>query len=206
MLTDGTKNAMLDILDETGGTPITHFSLHTAYSPTGANEVAGGSYARQAAAFGAAASGQKASTGSPAAAFPVPAGTTVAWVGFWSALTGGTFRGMSPLGAGQLRIATVDDAGTDVVDSPAHGYSNGDQIVAWAINAGGLPGGISEGTIYHVRDVTTDTFKLATTAGGAAMDITSVGKALVQKIVPEAFAGAGTYNLDSVTLSLASVL
>lgn len=99
--TDDVKNAMLDLIDETDGTvKATHISLHTADPGTdGSNEVTGGSYARVAVTWGAAASGVKSNTNS--LAFNVPAGTTVTHVGAWSASTSGTFRGGGALGASQ---------------------------------------------------------------------------------------------------------
>lgn len=71
---------MLDAL-----APITA-SLHTADpGNTGASEVTGGTpaYARKAITFAAASAGSKAASTQPV--FDVPAGTTVAWVGFWDA-------------------------------------------------------------------------------------------------------------------------
>ena len=73
-------------------------SLHTA-SPglTGANEVTGGSYGRQAVVFGSASSGVEATTdaqnwtGMPA--------VTVSYFGFWSAVTSGTYLGGGALGS-----------------------------------------------------------------------------------------------------------
>lgn len=96
--TDAVKNAMLDLVDETGGTvAITTVSLHTADpGTTGTSELVGGSYARQSVTWGAAASGVKSNTG--ALVFQVPAGTTVTHVGGWD---GVTFRGGGALGASQ---------------------------------------------------------------------------------------------------------
>lgn len=68
-----------------------YVSAHTADpGTTGANEVTGGSYARQAASLptGAAGSGT-----APAVNIPIPAGTTVKWIGVWTAATAGTFVG-----------------------------------------------------------------------------------------------------------------
>ena len=45
------KNTMLDNFS------VTHFSLHTAYSTTGSNELTGGSYARKAVSYGASSNG-----------------------------------------------------------------------------------------------------------------------------------------------------
>lgn len=90
-------------------------SLHSANASTnGANELTGGSpaYARKAITWGAAASGTKSNT--VACAFDVPAGSTVAEVGYWSAVSGGTFYGSravtneSFVGQGTYTIAIGD--------------------------------------------------------------------------------------------------
>ncbi|MDD5762177.1 MAG: hypothetical protein PHP88_06660 [bacterium] len=85
------KNYMLD---QFRANKALYASLHTA-SPgdNGANEVAGGSpaYARKSIAWGAASGGVITATNQPV--FDVPAGTTVAFVGFWDALTAGNFVG-----------------------------------------------------------------------------------------------------------------
>lgn len=91
---DAMKNRMLDIMDNDtpNATPrIQYMSLHSADpSTTGTNEVTGGSYARQTVSF-AAASGGSITTSGPVSFTGLAGGTTVAWVGFWSAVTGGTF-------------------------------------------------------------------------------------------------------------------
>jgi hypothetical protein len=73
----------------------TYISLHSA-SPatTGANEISGGTYARVATTWAAAAS--SADAGSQVT-INVPASTTIAYFGIWSALTGGTYLGGGPL-------------------------------------------------------------------------------------------------------------
>lgn len=90
-------------------------SLHTGNpSTTGANEVAGGSpaYARKSVTWAAASAG--ALTTSNSQVFDVPAGTTIQYVGFWSASSGGTFYGHVTItnetyaGQGTYTIATGD--------------------------------------------------------------------------------------------------
>lgn len=81
------KNAMLDHL----GTLATRAALHTGdpgAANTAANEVSGGSYARQAIAWNAASAANLDSSDAPA--FSVPALTTITWVSFWN--TAGTVR------------------------------------------------------------------------------------------------------------------
>lgn len=94
------KHKWLDVL-RGGGSGVTftapanvYASLHSS-SPgdTGANEISGGSpaYARKVCLFNAASGGNLDNSGTPV--FDVPASTTVAYVGFWDALTAGNFLG-----------------------------------------------------------------------------------------------------------------
>ena len=85
--TDG-KNSMLDALAPA------YASLHSGDpGDNGANEISGGSpaYARKAITWNAASGGSLDSSNQPV--FDVPASTTVAFVGFWTAVTGRTFLG-----------------------------------------------------------------------------------------------------------------
>lgn len=67
-----------------------YLSLHTT-SPgtTGAHEVTGGSYARQAIKFGTPSTGKETST--DAQTFPTMPAVTVKGIGIWTASTSGTF-------------------------------------------------------------------------------------------------------------------
>jgi hypothetical protein len=195
-MTVATRNSLLDGIDALA----THASLHTAWSTTGANEVSGGSpaYARQAIAWSAASAAVKSWAGSET--FDVPAGSTICFVGLFSASTSGTFRGMFPLGSTGYKEIQVD-VSTDVISSEGHGFSDTNQIVF--LN-GTAPGGLTEGTIYFVRDATTDTFKVAATSGGTAINLTSDGDAavVVSRIVPETFGAQGTYTVNDLDYSL----
>lgn len=67
-------------------------SLHNGDpGSTGANEVTGGGYARQGCAFTVDADGDLTLTGTES--FTTPASQPVTHIGFWSAVSGGTFRG-----------------------------------------------------------------------------------------------------------------
>jgi len=112
------KNLMLDALRGTNPTvALAYASLHSADpGDTGANEVTGGTpaYARKAVTIGAASAGAIAATNQPV--FDVPPGTTVTHVGFWSAVSGGTFLGYADVtdevfasqGTYTLTSATLD--------------------------------------------------------------------------------------------------
>jgi hypothetical protein len=193
--TNAAKNAMLSSL----ATIMTHASLHSAFpSTTGANEIAGGSYARKAISHTTPASGAMDITASQL--FDVPAGATVGWIGGWSASSAGTFYGYAPNGATTINEFTAD-AATDVITSPAHGFSDTQTIVFYG---GTPPAGLTEGTVYFVRDATTDTFKVAATSGGSAINLTSAGsnQCVVSRIVVETFAGAGQVNVTSFANNL----
>lgn len=96
-LTAATEAAMLSqVFNATApaGTKAAFASLHTADpGTTGVNEATGGSYARQAVVWGAPSSGL---TAGGTVNFPVPAGTYT-HVGYWTAVTGGTYIGGYPL-------------------------------------------------------------------------------------------------------------
>lgn len=82
-------NALLRNVSFTGPATV-YVSLHTGDpGQTGANEVSGGSYARQAAAWSAASGGSIANSG--ALSFTMPASTITHW-GVWSAASGGTYQ------------------------------------------------------------------------------------------------------------------
>lgn len=88
-LTTAIKNAMLTAQINTTSNVAAYASLHTADpGTTGASECSGGAYARQAVTWGSPASGSVSAT---ALAFTVPASSTATYIGFWTAITAGTF-------------------------------------------------------------------------------------------------------------------
>lgn len=186
-----TKNAMLD------GQAFTQASLHTAFpGTTGANEVAGGApaYARKNIVMGAAAGGQR--TLAAAVTFDVPA-TTVRWVGYWNAAV---FIGTAPNGGATPKNFMAVPA-TDLVQSVAHGYADTQKIVFFN---GTPPAPLVEGTVYFVRDATADTFKVAATAGGAAIDLTATATfgCVVCAVTEDVYAAQGTHQLTTTTFTI----
>lgn len=206
ILTDATKNALLDSA-ATGslsqGTP--HLGLHTTLGASG-TEVTGGSpaYARKAITWNAAASGSR--DIAAAQTFDVPASTTIVAVQLWSASTAGTSRAWMPAGSSARRAFSVDSAGVTNNDifSPAHGLAADNRVVFWPTIGAALPTGLSEDTGYFVisTGLTTDAFRVSTTQGGGAVDITAIGDGDVQKYTPEVFAAQGTYQVTSFAVSL----
>ena len=188
-----TRNDMLDAI------AFTDASLHTAFpGTTGANEVAGGipAYARQAITINAAAGAIRALNA--AVTFDVPGGgTTVRWVGFWDSAT---FLQTAPNG-GATPKNFMCIASTDLIYSAAHGYVDTDKIVFYN---GTPPSPLVEGTTYFVRDSATDSFKVAATAGGAAIDLTTSASfgCVVCGIVEDAYAIQGTHQLSTASTSI----
>jgi hypothetical protein len=210
---DSAKNAMLDALDESA-TQITHVAILalSADPGTGTNstgtEATGGSpaYARQAVTWGAASAGTKSNTGS--LTFDVPAGT-YGFFGLFNASTGNTsnYKGYIPFGgASALKgFGTVDTTLTnDTLFSRAHGMADTDRVILYNVFAETLPTGLTEGTVYFVVSSATDTFKVSTTSGGAAVDITGIGggEFYWQRVVPEVFAAQGQITVAAGALVL----
>lgn len=102
------ENELLDHALGTGAFTMpsnVYVSLHTADpGETGANEVTGGSYARQVATFGAAASGTTSNSGD--LSFTDMPAATVTHVGVWDASSAG-----NPLFLGALSSAKVVNSG-----------------------------------------------------------------------------------------------
>jgi hypothetical protein len=194
----------LDALN--GGSPtsvIAYASLHTAYSSTGTSELTGGSpaYARQAVTWSSAAAGSKASA-SIAAAFNVPASTTVAFVGLWSAVSSGTFAGMGPAGAGTQYAFTCTNASPGVLTAPGSGYSNTQTVVVFNGAGATIPAAFTVGTVYYIVSAAGATFSLAATSGGSPINTAGTGAGLVQAVTLEAYSGQGTYSVSSETLQI----
>lgn len=209
------KNVMLDALDESA-TQITHVGVGNLTDPgTGTNyagtEATGGSpaYARQAVTWGAAASELKQNTG--ALTFDLPSGT-YGFLLFFNASTGntGNYRGYAPINGTVQGVGAVDTTLTnDQILSPGHGLVDGDRVQLFNVFGTSLATGLTEGTVYFVVNSATNTFKVSTTSGGAAVDITALGGGEVyfQKVIPEVYGAQGqlTVAIGALTLDLTGV-
>lgn len=179
------KNRMLNSLG------VTHLSAHTSYpGTTGANEISGSRTALTVAP----ASGEVAI--GPSASLAIGAGNTVGWIGYWNSTE---FVALSPNGGAPKEFFA--QVSTDLVHVAAHGWSDTQPIVFYG---GTPPSPFVAGTIYYVRDATADSFKVAATAGGAAIDITSAGTGgcMVSAITESAYASAGTHTVANSTFGL----
>jgi len=205
------KNLALNGLDES--VPgITHIGVGNTTDPgTGTNyagtEATGGSpaYARQAVTWGGAAAELKSNTG--ALSFDVPPGG-YGFLLYFNASTGNTnnFIGYAPINGTVKGFATVDstDVTNDTITSSGHGLVADDRVQLFDVFGAGVPAGLTEGTVYFVlaSGLTTDVFKVATTSGGTAINITGQGELFFQKVIPETFSSQGQITVAAGALVL----
>jgi hypothetical protein len=120
-----------------------------------------------------------------------------------SALTVGNLEAWFQIGS-TLRGAGDVLASTDVFTSYAHGLTTDDRVFFQAVLGDPLPTGISATTLYFVlaSGLTTDVFKVSTTSGGSALDVTANGEYYWMKTVPQAFPSGGNLVIASGQLTV----
>lgn len=108
---------------------------------------------------------------------------TAMFAGVGTAVNGvGKLLGFATIG-GAPQIASA--ALTDTITAYAHGLVTDDRVVFYPGYNVVVPAGIVEGTVYFVRaGSTADTFTIATTSGGVAVDVTGAAGAIFQKVTP----------------------
>ena len=179
---------------------VTSFTHAGAYEDLGVTETSGGSYARQAITWAAAASGARSS--SATLTIPIAAGKTIQAVGVWDALSAGTAQGFFQIGSTLRGAATVTTG--DTFTSVGHGLTTDDRVFFSTVAGDALPTGLSATTLYFVRatGLTADAFTVATTSGGAAVDVTAAGEVAWYKTVPQTFSIAGNLSITSSNLTI----
>lgn len=182
-----------------------YISLHNADpGETGASELSGGSYARQQvlAAGWNASSGGLADNVNAISFASLPADTVVA-VGIWDASSAGNFLRGGWLSTVKKPFVCTDLA-SDLLRSPSHGLAANDRVAFSAEFAGTLPTGLAAGTLYHViaTGLTTDDFKVSTTQGGSAVDLTAVGSGVFYKVIPQVVNAGGTLQFNAGALDV----
>lgn len=197
-------NAALNAGADAVAALVSHLAIHSGFPGTaGANEITTAPATRQAIAWNAAGTGNPGEADlNGTAVFTVPAGETVQFIGFWSAGTAGTFYGYAAAG-GSAPFFVVGDATADTLIAQGHGLANDERVV---FMGGSPPGGLTEGTIYWVINVTTDTFQVSATQGGAAIDLTTSGdkNLACSKIVPETFGAQASYTVSELIIGATS--
>ena len=82
-------------------------------------------------------------------------------------------------------------ASTNKLTSNGHPFVDGDRIKISLIANAVIPGGLSEGTQYFIRDKNANDFKLSETSGGSAINITTDGSGTMRVLGTEP---SGKYN------------
>jgi hypothetical protein len=174
-------------------TSMTHAGALTALPST---ETSGGSYARQAITWAAAASGARAA--SAQITIPIAAGQTIVAASGHDALSAGNIQGYFQIGSTLRGASTMSAAG--VHTSVGHGLVADDRVFVTAVGGDALPAGLAIDTIYFVRatGLTADAFSLATTSGGGAVG-SAAGEVAWFKTVPQTFSIAGNLVLPATT-------
>ena len=100
-------------------------------------------------------------------------------------------------------VESVDLANNDITVGN-HGFVADDRVVFEAQGSGlALPTGITAGTLYFVlaTGLATDTFRFATTSGGAAIDVTATGAGgVVHKVPPNPVLVGNTFQVAAGAL------
>ncbi len=175
-------------------TPTNWMSLHDSHpGETGANELTGGSYARQTTAFDASASGVSQNTAAETFTNIDGAPNEVGYLGFFDAVTTGNFLWYAPLG-GTPNTFTALDTG-DVFLSHGHGLANDDRVFVTAWPGSALPAGAAEATDYYIVGVSGDTFQISLTQGGAAVTLTSGGEGLAYTVDFRSFTNGDNFSV-----------
>lgn len=177
-------------------------------------EIAGGSpaYARKPVSWAASSSGLADNSG--AIVFDVQSGDAVFFYGFTNHVSTGDGKTLgwwpandASVGAQSVQGGTAA-ASTDLITAPAHGLSTDHRVVFMDLGGGGLPAGLTEGVVYYVlaSGLTADVFKVSTSSGGSAVNITGDGDLFFIRCIPTTFAGQGTYTIGSGALDTLGTL
>lgn len=87
------------------------------------------------------------------------------------------------------KVFSADET-TNAITSTAHGFADGDRII---FRDGDAPRPLASDTVYFVRDKTNDTFKLAETSGGTAIDLAESGSGTLYAVGPMNLTGAAAW-------------
>lgn len=202
MYTNTLRDAALALLD-------THYAgLITAITDWRAGTVTEASYTgygtRPSITWGSAANtsptGGRQRSNSAACTFPQNTGSSqdVIAYGIWSASTGGTLKAIGLLDADAPILGVANDTSTEDIIAPAHGFSTDQRVFVQAAPGAVIPTGLSENTAYFVlaAGLTTDQFRLSTSSGGAAVNITAKGASLFMPYTAVTIAASATPQLD----------
>ncbi len=201
------NNSGRNALGTSGKAGITHIAALTALTPTEHGT-------RQAItwqAMGTPAAGQAGNSAIITIAIAVD--ITILALGLYDAAAAGNHLGNVPYGsAGQVvkGVGSIDAIATDLIQSNGHGLTTDHRVWFSTVNGEAIPTGITADTVLYfvlAAGLTADAFKVSTTSGGAALDITGLGELAFWRTVPNTFNSAGnlTIAVNALLLDLTMV-
>ena len=120
-------------------------------------------------------------TNNGAVTFPQNTGSAqdVIAFGIHTASTAGTLQAIGLLDADPPIFGTAEETAEDIT-APAHGLATDQRVFVLAAPGAVIPTGLSENTAYFVlaAGLTANAFRLSTTSGGSAVNITAKGAAM----------------------------
>ena len=127
----------------------------------------------------------------------------LAW-GLYTAASAGSLYKIVPLSNATPKYAVAETVSEDFY-CPAHGLTTDDRVYLLASAGAPLPTGVSEDTRYFVlaAGLGTNSFRIATTSGGSAINVTAWGACLVIKSTPITVAQNATPSFAVDALSIA---
>lgn len=152
--------------------------------------------------FPAASGGSKSNGTAINFATPGSGPQTVVAFGIWDASTAGNLLYWGDL-VGTEHPCTADVA--DLLTSPAHGFTTGDRVKFSSVAGVSIPTGLTDGAYYYViaTGLTTDAFKVSTTSGGSALDITATGGGKFGKSQEKVINSGDTVSFATSALTVA---
>lgn len=87
------------------------------------------------------------------------------------------------------------DAGSDTITANAHGLLDGEVV---RFKGSDLPAGLSQSTLYYVKNKATNTFMVSLTAGGSSVDITDAGSGTMTFTATSKRSKAGDTKIGTV--------
>lgn len=75
-------------------------------------------------------------------------------------------------------------ATSDTITIPGHTLVVDDRVAFFPSYESSLPTGVTEGTVYWVKTIATDTVTISTTQGGTTLDVTATGDGVAYKVTP----------------------
>lgn len=115
-------------------------------------------------------------------------------LGLHTASSGGSLYKIAPLGSIAPKVGVANDTSTEDLIVPAHGFTTDLRVFVLSAPGMTLPTGLSENTAYYVlaAGLTTDQFRVSTTSGGAAVNITAKGAFIALPYTAQTIAGGET--------------